>query len=72
MGPFVEPHPCFSFRLKRIVARMTVASLTPELLQDVAEIHTWMQVEAATFDHHPHNPAFSQGLAGSVDLLQTP
>ena len=28
--------------------------------------------EIATSDHHPHDPAFSQGLAGSVSLPQAP
>ena len=37
--------------------------------QNIGQPEASTDAETATPDHHPHNPAFSQGLAGSVSLL---
>ena len=39
-------------------------------MQNIGQSEASTDAETATIDHHPHNnPAFSQGLAGSVSLL---
>ena len=37
--------------------------------QNLGQAEASTGTETATLDHHPHNPAFSQGLAGTVSLL---
>ena len=38
-------------------------------MQNLGQTEASTGTETASLDHHPHNPAFSQGLAGSVSLL---